>query len=737
MFYFRDLAFFHAPLLVEAAQQWRAGVFPAWNPHLACGAPLAADPNVGTFFPDAWIVPACGGWMEGVKALLLVRLLLLPVVAYAALRRVPLGPLPALGGALLASLAGPVLTLSSFPAHLGGTLLLAPLAVAGFRLRAADPVGAPAAVLLFAACVLAGSPEIALQASALFLVAALGRPVLSSLVRALGCLALGALAAAPQWLPAAALFPRTPRGMGAGLATPPGFLSFPPVRLVELVWPGVLGKPESDAPFAYWGRGLTQGVTPYLLSVAVGLVPLTLIPWALRNRFGRRAVIAAALFVGLAFGRFLPGGAALSGLTSAVRFPEKWMIGVSVCLCLATAAGLAEIPSDSPRPRRASLVLALAILMASAAGLAALAAGRLVPALRSVSLVDPALPPAAELTVRAALRSELVAAIALAAALAVAFAIRSARFRAALPAVLVALGAVERYPRVVGAVPATSLAVFRGLSREAWPALKASEGGRFYYDREGTTAFDARRPFTGTLYGLSYAGNTDVDQFSDLRSRRVAETVQGLAFSDPRKLRLLRLSGVRAVDTPDPSAEGSSALQLLERRPVGRNLYRLEGGASARLLHRVIPASGAPEAFRLLLEPDFDPERAAVVEGAPPLEEPSGKAAVFVSPLRWLRPDAFELDLSSDRPAFLELSVSWDPHWRLTVDDEPADAFPTDVAFMGVATPAGKHRVAGRYRDPWFAVGALTAAASLGLLAFWTRAVRRRSANGATGAPRS
>jgi len=85
-FYFRDLTFFASPLLVEVAQQWRSGTFPSWNPHLACGAPLAANPNAGAFFPDSFLVPLFGGWLEGVKLLLLARLLLVPLAAYAAMR---------------------------------------------------------------------------------------------------------------------------------------------------------------------------------------------------------------------------------------------------------------------------------------------------------------------------------------------------------------------------------------------------------------------------------------------------------------------------------------------------------------------------------------------------------------------------------------------------------------------------------------------------------------------------
>src|ERR1700687_146130 len=131
-FFFRDLTFSAAPLLTETAGQWRQGVFPASTPNLACGAPLAADPNAQAFFPDMALLALIGPGLSALKLVMLLRLVLVPVAVYRAVRPLPM-PAPACAvGAAFAAVAGPLATsLSSFPHHVAGAILFIPLAVAG------------------------------------------------------------------------------------------------------------------------------------------------------------------------------------------------------------------------------------------------------------------------------------------------------------------------------------------------------------------------------------------------------------------------------------------------------------------------------------------------------------------------------------------------------------------------------------------------------------------------------
>src|ERR1700674_1775000 len=235
-FYFRDLSFFSMPLLVETARQWRGGVLPLWNPHLACGVPLAADPNSQAFFPDQLLLVVLGAGISAVKVVLLFRLFLVALAAYVSLRLVPLRPSSAFLGASLVSLSGSLASLSDLPLHLAGAIFFLPLAVAGFRV--ADGAGKTVvlAAVLVALLVFAGSPELAVQGAIVFVVCAVRRGRAGTLRRAATALTAGVLVAAPLWLPAALLYPRTPRGLRWTLATAPGFLSFPPARVLEFFW---------------------------------------------------------------------------------------------------------------------------------------------------------------------------------------------------------------------------------------------------------------------------------------------------------------------------------------------------------------------------------------------------------------------------------------------------------------------------------------------------------------------
>lgn len=729
IFYYRDFTFFTAPLFVEVAQQWRTGHFPSWNPRLACGVPLGADPNAAIFFPDSWIVPLFGGWLGGIKLLILARLFLISLGAYLAMRSVGLARDQALLAGAAAGLSGPVATtLSTFPEHLAGAVVILPLAAAAYRMQSGERTPFLATALLFTLSVFSGSPDLAAQGALVVVICGLSRPWLARASRILLALACGALVAAPQLLPAAGLYPRTPRGLGWRLSTSPGFLSFSPSRLVEHLWPRLLGDPGGTGDLDYWGRGLSDGATPYVLSVVVGLVALALLPLSLRHPFGRRLALGFGIFTLISFGAYLPGSRFFLHFPpySSLRYPEKWQIGAALLLAGAAGVGLGELrralPGSVARPR----AIAWAALGCSAALAAAvrLAPDAVLGAMRALGLLDPTFPPEGQAIVRRAVEREAFIAMAVAALLLAAFALaRNARLAHALPAALIAILVLERVPRVFASVPSTTISWFRDQRRIVAPVLGETGDGRFFYDREATNDVDPFRPFTGTLYGLTYAGNTDVDQFSDARARGFAETLQRLGFSDDRKVALLRMADIRVVDTNDPSAATRPELEPFAEGGLGRRFYRLRGSAGARLFFRTATFPAPGQVLGGLLSPEFPIDTVAAVEGGAP--QPVSPAPHSVGPVRWFAPDEFEIELETAAPAWLQLAVTFDPNWKLELDGNPAPAAPSDLAFLGLAVPAGRHRLHGKYSDPRFLAGGAIAVATLAGLAV---AARRRSA---------
>ena len=718
-FYFRDLSFFSMPLLVETARQWSAGVLPLWNPHLACGVPLAADPNAQAFFPDQLLLVVFGAGISAVKIVLLFRLFLVAIAAYVSLRLVPLRPSSAFLGASLVSLSGSLASLSDLPLHLAGAILFLPLAVAGFRLADGGRRTVVLAALLAALLVFAGSPELALQGAILFAVCAARRGPRGTLLRGIAALAAGVLLAAPLWLPAAVLYPRTPRGLGWTLATPPGFLSFPPARILEFFWPGLLGDPAAPSPEAYWGRGMTDGVTPYLLSVAVGLLPWILMPATLRNPFGRRLALTGAVFLVLSFGKHLPAGELLMRLPGlgSFRYPEKWLIGGTLALAASAAAGFEQLRTDDDRIRRRVVATAGAVFLVSAALLAASWIGprHSVQGLRWLGLVDPQLPVAAEGAVpralrRAALESAGVGLVAI-------LLLRGPRrhgIEARLAPLMAALVLGERLPHAIAAVPSVPIGTLQREGADVVAARSAAGDRRFFYDREATTLVDPLRPFAGTLHGLAYAGNSDVDQFSDARSRAFSDAVQQLPFSDGRKIALLRLAEVAVVDTDDPSARSRAELVPISDSLAGRRIYRLEGTPAGRMYFRVVAVDGLADAMRYLLARGFPIDSIGIAEGTESLDRPEARHAV--GPLSRPRPDAFRVQVETAGAGLLQLPITFDPNWKIFVDGVLAPVVCVDATFLGLLVKAGVHEVTGVYRDRSLLAGGAVSVLALLLL---------------------
>lgn len=134
----------------------------------------------------------------------------------------------------------------------------------------------------------------------------------------------------------------------------------------------------------------------------------------------------------------------------------------------------------------------------------------------------------------------------------------------------------------------------------------------------------------------------------------------------------------------------------------------------AWVVHETV--SVAPEALdtvqQLLRRPDFRPAQVAVVESeqALALDRVEGSTAKVVA---W-RPGRVQVEVRARGRGLLVVSEGWDRGWRAAVDGRPARLHPTDLTFLGVAIPAGLHRVDLEYRPRSFLVGSwVTALSSL------------------------
>jgi hypothetical protein len=138
------------------------------------------------------------------------------------------------------------------------------------------------------------------------------------------------------------------------------------------------------------------------------------------------------------------------------------------------------------------------------------------------------------------------------------------------------------------------------------------------------------------------------------------------------------------------------------------------------LVNRIRRAGGMDAALAILRSRDFDARSEAVVEGPAQFETaPAGAGAGTVRVVEY-GARQFVLDVDTPAPAFLVTSETAYPGWHAWVDGHPRALVTTNVAFRGLAIPAGKHVVKMRF-DPeilWRAAW-LTLAAALGLAVLW------------------
>jgi len=772
----RDVALFHLPLRTAFARLAAMGP-PVWNPWLNGGQPLLSNPSYAAFYPPTWLglvlPPAYAlNWLVvGHAALGFAG-------AYFLVRRLggerPAAALAALawsgGGAALSLVSA--LTLFSSMAWLPWTIAWGDAA-----LRAATGArrmrSALAAGLALGLQILNGEPAtvaIAALALACLALSAAGRAALAA-SRAparggkVGPVAAGARAVAPlavvlavaaglaavQILPTWARLAGSPRAGGLPLAHA-AVWSAPPARLAELAWPRFFGDPGRVQEGLYFGWHLNDRGYPYVPSLYPGLL-LSILGFSALVRWPipRRAAWAAAAVLGsaLALGRHDP----LYGLLRRVmpglallRFPEKFALLAVAALAVAGALGWQRLAAERRAGRRdaADFPLALAaVVLATAAALALLLAARPRVAAWLVAAHGAPNPGSSDLARGVAyLQAEGWAAVATAAAVVLLLALcRFARLpERALGASAVALLAVDLWHYGHGLVQTLPAVAYRQPPPLARVLLEHGGQGRgalkrIYVEpeladrpdlvpRSGNPALSLVRtqlarldPYTGALWGLSYALNEDYDLMltswgrlalfvfhSEERQPELADRFLGAWNVGALALRRPATEWI-----PEAGRDGVPRPARLVPNPFVLPRYRFPRQASFHPSYASALAVARQERYALgLHEHCVRPEErpAIVVYGPPP--------AVLALADRGGR---LTMRYRAAGPAFFTFAATYDPGWEAAVDGATLPLYPTAACQIGLELPAGEHALDLRFREPRVGLGAAISLATLALCA--------------------
>jgi hypothetical protein len=787
---FRDPGYEFYPL--RLLWEWvRRGVFPLWNPYPGLGAPLA-----GSGFPGVWY-PLNGPLVFGlglsagmaVKVYTFIHYPLAGLSMWLLLRALGARTEAALTGAVGYAFSGYLVSMHYAENLLPG-LALMPLALA-LALRDERRSWLLAAVVT-GLIALGGDPQGFAITAGLCPLAALvlgpawperKSPAFKKRTPALALhtllyLTVSFAAGAAELLPAWDVLANSARGPGLDWPTASTW-SLHPLRIVELI----LARPFGSLwPVdRYWGGFMADPGLSFPMSMSAYLGVWTVIAagvaWRRRWR-DRRVLFFSALALGslaLALGRHTP----LFGLLwrwvpglDAFRFPEKYLVGVTLAAAALTGLGTDAVINGAGRaapdgPRSASrwaapgiLLLAAAVLLAGRGWIQGPLGGLLAPWLETGPGARVAPAGAAEDVIFSLARTLGLLGLGLAL-------LRWSRGKAGsviafAPALLLFLdlwqGNAALAPTVPQLYSQRSYWADRILSLEGngpaavpWCERSCAPAGRFRVFRDNAI------PLPLALAARDAEGLVELKQERVLRWQRdtlkpnlgVADGLEnfgGINAAADRRLQLFRDIGgigllpgfnVKYAIVPEELAatlDGATILGQYQGTALARfndtlpRAYWVAGAVAVRTDEQAAAALAA-----------IDWRRQAVLgPPAPALPPPApGPAAALVpAAIDSYLPNRVQLTVTAPAPGWLVLNDAVAPGWRAMIDGAPADVLRANLLVRAVAVGSGAHRVVFTYRPPRLTLGlALTIAAYILVLAVKVVAPAARRKKSSAGDP--
>jgi hypothetical protein len=738
----RDLASFWRPLRAAMVRVASAeGALPLWNPLLAHGQPLAANPQYALFHPLTalfFVLPF--EWAFRLQVLLSVLGSALSMRAL--LQELGCSRPARFAGALSWALGSCVLGATSI---LPFAIALAslPLFLAGIAkgARKGPLAGLVPGSIGLGLLVLAGQPEPILVALALafpvMAASSSGRSgprrifSRSAILAAASVTVLGLLLGSAALLPGLGLIRKTVRASGLRASESLAW-SFPPQRLVEFVVPRAFGRlqfphnPDDRSPALYpdVARPMHFLYPGLAITILAGLVfrwrPRHGLPWLLAGAFCLIFALGRHLPVLPEFLRTVPGAAIL-------RFPEKVVFGLVFCVTVMGALGLDEMrrrPGGS-RSARATFLTVAALLAMSGLAYRGFALVAQAPAQRPVSLLAEDLGTGAMVA--------LLCAAALAVGSRLTTPLRLAPLLAILAADLVFHGrafVTSRPEREVAAPPPPFDLLPTDLAHRTFHLASLQYAG--------STLWMAPPPVPAG-WGIPIALPSDFSNTELRWSREATDTILSLAGERPDLLEpLLARRGVSTVVVFHPSVR-VEATGILVPPELKSPLIAIPVRGSTPLAffaQGVLVAAGHEEWKRAIRELGARSVRTAIFDPADIPQRPEPLASGDVESLR-VTPDRIAVDVETKGPgeAILLLNQTWDTGWRARIDGNPARLLRVDLSLSALQVPPGRHSVDVTYHAPLVFVGLGLSGATALALALVAFALRLGGGAASTRAP--
>jgi hypothetical protein len=758
-FYERDILSYQYPLKKVTAELVRLGELPYWNPYLAGGQPLAANPAYQLFYPPNWLTMILP-FQLGFRLLMFFHIYLAAVGMYLLLRILPVRPLVAFIGAFCFVAGGTISGLSNLPPILFAVAWAPLLFLFLIRfLRTGSPVAAVLCSVAAAMQLLISEPFTVLQTwggvgvvSLLLIPSGTGRFDIRHLLRRfalIGCIGVGAaLLAAVQLVPMLDHAADSARSRGLSFQDVAQW-SLPPFRLFELVYPAFSGQ-LTDGLQNYWAAGwYPVERVPFLPLIYVGVLLAIPAVAGLIARVGPwKTVLGAQILLAiLAAGSYTPLLDFLyrAGIFRSIRFPEKFALPMMMIVIVYGAFVLETLLSSSgsrARLARATVGAAAAGLLFSIVFLLASFLPDFPPSFSRFWRLDGI--PAEPLAVIIGLwKSAWVwSIIRLAGLLLLLVALLRQRFvwTGVTLFLLVDVGLLANQlsprqpagfydpPAVLSRLPSPG-SDWRMFHQVSIDLLTPEAGVPVPESDRPALQWDLLMPFVPIYWGIHTILDYDIDETFLLPTRDSYDIAFGkLSEGDLAAFgKLLVLSNVRRYLRFDP--------RLIMVDGVGNQHYEkaiqvvdVPGLPRYYFATAVVPGT-TPEHFSdLLSSVGFAPP---MVMASLPLEAPGRGTVRSIGEL----PNRVRLEVSAESPALLVASITRHRYWSATINGVDAPLWPVNLAFQGVIVDGGSHQIELRYRNPlvlagaWVSLLALVMAA--GIVIVTTSRVSRASTNAA------
>lgn len=689
-----DVTFMFHPWLIYAGREVRDGHFPLWNPHSFAGSPFFANPQTALLFPLtwlAWVLPAP-------LALTLISILKLSLAGlgmYWFLRLLDLRPLAAFVGALAFMFNGALVTWLQWAVG-NGILALPFLFAATERLSQRPGPRSIAGLAVVVALSIFGGY---LQLTMLALLAAAAWAVCRSLrteqpLRGLASWAagagLGVLMAAVQLWPFVEYTWQSSVYVYRSQWMP--VMAAPARSLIALLMPFYYGSPTTRDFWGYWNFNE--------ITASVGIVPWVVLPVALVGAWARietRFFLALAVLAGvMCYDTPLLTDTLASLPPFSLVITFRLVAFLALALSVLCAIGVHTLLTAPPEVARrlhwavgggfaGLVVVAFAFVIDdwSALARAALQVPISVQYLGLLELLT--LAALAAIGLRGGGRATLVAGA--------------------------ALLAVQLASVVPLAATYNPIIDKRMLYPAGAPALRHVQGAAA---RDGGRVMFGIGKNMGMLYGLD-----EVTGYDGMTPRRIEQLVSpvgagGLLASGSINVvvnyasPIFDLLGVRRLVVPNDVGldrlaphftldyDGPDARVYVNPRALPRAFLVqrargcLDEAATLRLMH-----DGVVNFLEEVLIDGCDLPTTPVSMASRP-----GRAEIVAS-----APERVLVVVESATAAYLVLTDTWYPGWRVRVDDLEQPVLRADHAFRAVRIPAGRHDVEFRYEPASFRWG--------------------------------